>query len=517
MNPPLTQDRLARDSHIMPKSGRFHYAILILSLSVYFILTFAYANALPPNSDEGLFSDAAASLATKGRLGSSMMDEAGGNWEGVGRHIYFMPPLHFVLLAGWYKIWMVSLWATRLLSAAFGLVLIAAWLMVFQPIYGRSCVYFAMALALDSSFIVPSARGRMDMACACFGFTAIAVYLKFREKRFTAAVLGATSLIVASGLTHPNGSFYLVGFLVITIWLDRQRWSWRSVGIALVPFALGGVAWGLYIAQDPADFAKQFAGNVQAMGRLKAISSPLQGIYREVTVRYAETFGLDLVRKQPLQAIKGITLVAYLLSVVFWATKHRFAKVPPLGALLLVCGINAALLALVDGQKRTYYMIHIVPPLNAAVVAWALWVVANRRRRVAVALVLASCACVQIALHISRIQADRYHREYLPVVAFVRAHLAKNTKLVYAPPEYGFALGFGPLVRYDSTFGFYTGKQADMIVSSQFVNGDLTEIKGGAPPIVQHIESVIKGDYDLAYNKSWAQVFLAKTQPLEDE
>ena len=49
-----------------------------------------------------------------------------------------------------------------------------------------------------------------------------------------------------------------------------------------------------------------------------------------------------------------------------------------------------------------------------------------------------------------------------------------------------------------------------MIVSSQFQNGDLSEIRDGAPPIVRHIEGVITTRYDLAYNTSSAQVFLPK-------
>src|SRR5258706_3872356 len=110
----------------MTTFGRFHAAILAVALSVYCILTVAYGRTLSPTSDEGLFSDPAVSLVTKGQLSSGMMDEAGGDLQGVNRHIYYMPPLHFVLLAGWYKLWGVSLWATRLLSSAFELGLILA-------------------------------------------------------------------------------------------------------------------------------------------------------------------------------------------------------------------------------------------------------------------------------------------------------------------------------------------------------------------------------------------------------
>ena len=57
-------------------------------------------------------------------------------------------------------------------------------------------------------------------------------------------------------------------------------------------------------------------------------------------------------------------------------------------------------------------------------------------------------------------------------------------------------------------------KLADMIVSSQFQNGDLSEIRDGAPPVVRYIENVITR-YDLAYNTSSAQVFLPKATGAE--
>ena len=87
------------------------------------------------------------------------------------------------------------------------------------------------------------------------------------------------------------------------------------------------------------------------MGRLKTITSPLQSIYREITVRYAGSFGLDSLRKQPLQAIKAITLVRYFLQPGILGHKASFQAVSPVGPLLAAV-INALLLALINGQKR---------------------------------------------------------------------------------------------------------------------------------------------------------------------
>src|SRR5215472_11602255 len=114
-----------------------------------------------------------------------------------------------------------------------------------------------MALAVDGTFVLASASGRMDMECAAFGLGALAVYLTLRSRNFESAVLWSWTLIALSGLSHPNGILYAIDLLLITLWLDRPRLSWRTAMSALLPLTLAGVAWGLYILRDPADFLQQ--------------------------------------------------------------------------------------------------------------------------------------------------------------------------------------------------------------------------------------------------------------------
>src|ERR1022692_3578433 len=57
----------------------------------------------------------------------------------------------------------------------------------------------------DFVFIMRAADGRMDMMSAALGYAALAAYLVLRNRSLNLAVFSAHSLVVLSGLTHPNG------------------------------------------------------------------------------------------------------------------------------------------------------------------------------------------------------------------------------------------------------------------------------------------------------------------------
>jgi hypothetical protein len=364
------------------ETGRSIY-VLIAVLAVYLLLAAAYIYTTLPSPDEGMFADPAITLATRGYLGSRITDPAFAISPGVVRHIYYMPPLHFVLLAAWYKIFGMSLFSMRWLSAILGLGWLLAWYRVFALSHGRRAVWFVLALATDGTFLLASSSGRMDLECAALGFGALAAYLALRSRRFEYAVLCSWTLIALSGLSHPNGIFYAIDLLLVSLCLDRSRWSWPTVARALLPVALAGLAWGAYILQDPADFRQQFLYNATAAGRMSYAASPLLSLYREITLRYGSAFGLDARRSNPISALKAIVLLAYAAGFVGAITHRKLRGRIGIGPLLLAAVINAALLGLLDGQKRVYYLIHVVPVLNAALLAWTIWTPARSRQRAA--------------------------------------------------------------------------------------------------------------------------------------
>src|SRR5262249_36204227 len=116
-------------------------------------------------------------------------------------------------------------------------------------------------IAFDYIFMTTAAFGRMDMMCAALGFAAMAVYLHWRERHLMWAIVASQALVVASGLTHPNGVMAFAGVLFLPFFFDRHLLTWRPLWLAVLPYLLGGAGWGLYILQSPADFLAQFGAN----------------------------------------------------------------------------------------------------------------------------------------------------------------------------------------------------------------------------------------------------------------
>lgn len=483
--------------------------VLAVAIVAYCILVCVSTVTLRPSSDEGMFADPALGLITRGRLASSIMDETGTAFAGINRHTYYMPPLHFVLLSGWYKVFGFGLFQTRFLSGGFGLLLLAAWFAMLGGLRIQSASWFVLALALDSGFVVACSRGRMDLACAALGLSAIAAYLTLRERSFWVAVLASSSLIVLSGLSHPCGIFYLIDTIALTLWLDRKRWSWRVGMLALTPFILGAAAWGAYISEDPTDFVRQFTANATVSDRLGFFSAPLGALYREAAVRFGFGHEFQSMVRDPAILIRTLTSVVYLLPPIFWLVNRDFRKAAPIGPILLVGSINFLLLTILDGQRSTFYQIHLLPPLNAALVAWFLWAKTRPRWRTIAIPIVIGWTLLQVSVAVYRGSRDAYRNDYLAVVNFMRSHIDGNTRAVFAPQEYGFQLGFGPLLVTDMRLGFLSGRAAEMIVTTEAYNGDLRYLEQFEKPLADHIRRTL-GRYCLAYNTKSAQVFLPR-------
>src|SRR5262249_22423261 len=127
-------------------------------------------------------------------------------------------------------------------------------------------------LAVDFVFIGISSFGRMDMMCLALGVSSWAAYLTLRISSLAKAAVVSASLAGLACLTHPNALLGLGGLCLLVVCLDRRRWTWKIMGLAILPFVVCGLAWGWYILKDPNLFVLQFFGN--AAGRGAGILKP---------------------------------------------------------------------------------------------------------------------------------------------------------------------------------------------------------------------------------------------------
>lgn len=168
-------------------------------------------------------------------------------------HLYWFPPLYFVSLAGWFKVWGYGLMSARWHTIAWGCALLVGvyWIGAktnhlsqhphvcrkIYPAFAWTGIYAALITALNYNFL-PSSDARPDMMCAALGIWAIAT----RSAWFAAAAC----------LCHPFGWFYPIVLACI-----KRKVEW-------VPYAVAMGLWGIYIAQAPSIALEQWWGQLYA-------------------------------------------------------------------------------------------------------------------------------------------------------------------------------------------------------------------------------------------------------------
>src|SRR5229473_3205195 len=78
-------------------------------------------------SNEAWFASPALTLLHEGYLGTTIVESKGTWMEGLDRHTYWIPPLHLLLQAVWYKVFGFGLISMRSLSMAPGLPRLLSW------------------------------------------------------------------------------------------------------------------------------------------------------------------------------------------------------------------------------------------------------------------------------------------------------------------------------------------------------------------------------------------------------
>ncbi len=451
--------------------GRWIPALGGLVALVFLLAAAGDAVTRAPWWDEGYFANPAFNLAFRGYLGNSLEDTARHSRlqyiEHLDKYAYWTPPLYLVTLAGWFKLFGFSLVVMRLLSILWGLVLLVSWYSIVKSLTeDRRAALAGMALlAADYSVLIGCTNGRPDAMTAALGSGALAVYLRLRERSFSRAVLAGSSLLAASVLTHPLGLISVAAAGAVALVLDFRRVRPVHALLAAAPFAVGALAWGLYILQAPSVFLSQFYGNVGH--RVRGMASPFQSVLTEIRQRYlAYYFTLDGLAGAA--RLKGLVLIGYFGSLLWMAAipparRARGAILLSLAAVVSVLG-----LAVLDKMKYPHYFVYVFPPLAAVTAICFRWFwTATRVPRWLLATAAAGLAGIQLGGTATRIVADSNSNIYKPVIDFVKERATPDS-LVMGPAELAFALP--PEIRLidDVSLGFYSGKQADLIVCDEF-------------------------------------------------
>ncbi len=492
-------------------SSLLERATAAIAVIAYIGLAVASALTKRPWSDEGWFANAPLTLVNKGWMGTTVIEQAGHTFlRGIDRYTFWVMPLHLLLQAAWYRLFGFSLLSMRSISLTFGLLALASWFIITWSLSGsvRVGLLTLVLLALDYNFIMASSFGRMDLMCGALGAAGFASYLALRERNLMLAIFLSNCFVVASGMTHHLGLLALVGLIFLILFFDRKRIQWRHVAIALIPYFVAAIAWSFYIMKSPSLFIAQLQGNATADNRLGTLVHPLTGLYREITERYLIGFGLgphSVGNTGPVR-LKGLILLAYIAAFLGALAVKEIRSKKGYQALLLLAVIYFVTLTIWDGQKLTWYLIHVVPIYTSILAVWVSWCW-NRSvlPKWLLSVVIFGFVALQVGGVLQRIRLDAYHRSFVPAAEFLKSHASNG--LIIGSAELGFGLGSFDHLVDDSRLGFFSGKKPDFIVVEEVYRTEFDLMKRNHPDVYQHIDSMLANQYKKVYDHEFYEIY----------
>ena len=489
-------------------------SVLIFS-AVLLFLVLAVGSSLTnrPQIDEGMFASPAINLANEGFLGTTVLETEHSPLTRIEQRTYWVMPLFLLNVAAAFKTLGMSLFTMRLVSVFWGIILLAAWYFIVLKLSdNRNIAALGLLLIAGNYTILDTASlGRMDIMSAALGFSALAIYLYWREKDLFRAVLFSQCLVVLAGLTHPNALLAFFGLLFLTSYLDFRRLSFKHIALALVPYLIGGTAFGIWIFQDLEAFRAQFIDNAIMGGRMSGTSSPLSGFVREFTEKYPHAYGLGANssgHSGPIY-LKSLIIISYIAGVLGVVFTKSLRSNRNYIILLVLTAIYFVVMAIIDGQKQTPYLVHIIPFYCALLAIWleSLW----QKRFVPRPLLIASVAgllFLQTGGMALRIKQNTYGNYYLPLTKFLKENTAEN-ELIMGGADIGFDLGFPINHVADGRFAFYTGKRPKYIIYDSSVEISWLDSKTLYPQLYEHLPRLLQ-EYEVVYENAAYKIYQRK-------
>jgi 4-amino-4-deoxy-L-arabinose transferase-like glycosyltransferase len=341
-----------------------------------------------PGGDEPGFVDAALTLSQNGYLGTHLYD---GLLPGIDRHVYWQPPLYFVALAGWFRLFGAGLVQARtfsMLCAAVIVVLVYA--LSRRHAQPRAAFGASVLCAISFWLTYRAATARMDTLCVALSLGSLLTY-----QRGGLRLAGLLSGLAF--LAHP------LGVVPMAVILAHQLLSGRplkEMGSTMWPFGVCCGAWLAYAGQDWQAFRLQMAAQLTR----KQQGAP-----------YWSQFWMARTHVFTLSAVLGATI-----WLVADRSKRRERQVPFLATAI-------AFVASTFAHEAGYFLYFF--PLACIALAAAL-----NERRTLVHVALAAALANELVVLGYNIQ--RYsHRDYARLTREVRAVIPPNSTVFIGFPE----------------------------------------------------------------------------------
>ncbi|MFN7998815.1 MAG: hypothetical protein U0Q18_34645 [Bryobacteraceae bacterium] len=485
--------------------GKFWRYGLLAAVVLSLITAIVAAGNRPPWSDEGFFSSAAYNLSHRGFFGTTVLEAAGTGLTRIDQRTYWIMPIYPLGEALWYDLFPASLLSTRLYTIIWiPLALGAFYVFLSRLAAARVAALGTCLLALSYIFIDNASFARPDLMCCAFGLVGLALYLSLRESSLEYALLASNTFIAASGLTHPNGIYHFAGLLVLVVWFDRKRLSWRAIGAAAAPYLVFGAAWAIYILKDYSAFADQMKAN-GTNGRWTSTLNPVSIWWHEIRERYMVAFGLVT---RGLALLKIGTLVAYWGTVLMCIGNGKLRRRGAVRLLLTMTAVYFVGMA-VFNQKLSYYLIHIVPLYIAllAICIEYLWT-GYPRWRSAIALAVTVLVAGEIGGIFVKSYQRSYQTEQIPAVQFALSR-ARPADRIDGSAALIYAMGFDRRLKDDYHLGLISGRQPDIVIVEPLYKLLYSDLERERPAEMAQVRERL-AEYTLAYRNGDYDVYLRR-------
>ena len=241
---------------------------------------------------------------------------------------------------------------------------------------------------------------------------------------------------------------------------------------------------------------------------MRAFSSPLSAIPREIKERYLNGFGLGT--HEPGHSgpifLKAFILLAYVAGPLGALSLPSLRRLPGVRLLLSLFGMFFFVLTFLDGQKLTLYLVHTVPLLAmllAAVLCW-LWG-QNAAGKWLAFLTLAGLLALQTGGSLLRMKQNTYGTRYAPAARFLRS-ACSDASLIMGSIEFWFDSDFDNRLLDDPYLGFYNHKQPGCIVVDDIYDIAFDGIARESPSGIQHIQQTLQ-HYRKVYDHAGFRIY----------
>jgi len=460
-----------------------------------------------PWCDEGWYGGPALNLVKNGSMGTPNFYYV--KLPGIIEYTFWEMPGFILVLAAWFKAVGGGLLQARALTCILGAIVLVLWSLILSRL-GANIWERALAMALiatDQFFILDATYARADMQSLVLLSAALWLYLRYRERSFTKAVVLANVAVAAAALTHPNAGLLGLAALCALALRDVRRLRWFDVPLCTLPYLIGGALWWLYIRQAPDLFAAQFSAN--AGGRFNAILSPLDSIWSEISRRYLLAFGLGAHSSgtPKLVVLKAAGLVAWVCGVLACVSVRSLRQRHLTRVLLGWLAIDVFYLTFFEGSRTTTYLIWLVPIFSALVALWCVheWQQRSLRRWPATAIIALAIA-VQAGTSLAKARLQWGMRPFHEAVQYLQAQ--GPDRPVVASIEFGYALGFTPGAFYDDvSLGAWSRINPGYVVLEDRYREWLPEPRGKVPDEVHAAARKLASSCAPAFDNTYYTIY----------